>query len=63
VEFALALYESLKSDRGRSLFLEIYGTSLVRGASSTGRVPPHARACSSHYEDAIPPPPMRGGDP
>lgn len=62
VEFALALYESLASDRGRSLFLEIYGESLVRGASSTGRVPLYARTWTCSSEGAIPPPPMRGDE-
>lgn len=34
-EFALAVYERITSDRGRELFLRMYGERALRGRGST----------------------------
>jgi hypothetical protein len=34
-EFALAVYSQLKTDRGRALFLSVYGANALRARGST----------------------------
>ena len=60
-EFALSVYARIATDRGRAMFLEIYGASLVRGASTTGRVPRAERTGEREEEELeIRPPPPEG---
>jgi hypothetical protein len=58
-EFALSVYESLKTDRGRELFLAMYGRAALRGTgNSIGQVRKALRAGPWEWEPELtwPPP-------
>lgn len=60
VGFALAVYASIATDRGRMLFLELYGPGLLRvGMSSPCPNAPAPTGKPSEEEELRPPPPGR----
>ena len=61
-EFALGVYAMIKTDRGRALFLTVYGTSVLRGrGSNIGAVRDKASGKAWAWEPELTVPPPRTG--
>ena len=62
-EFALSVYDQIQTDRGRAMFLEMYGRTALAGRGNTIREPRRRKQPGWEWEAELsipPPPPSKG---